>query len=211
MSSRLIEIFEDDILNEKIKDRLPKLFQIAEVESSRASKIGMEVGIVRERVIVALLIYKFGIENVETEIPTTEAELDVKLYGEPISIKTITSKSFSGVKMIWTVDPDKANQFRENYYPSCDILLVQINWNNMGGFYYIPLEVQKTLFGEIGRQNYIKLPKPATNPRGVEFTKQALTSLIEDSHSKSIEINWQKSEIDYNPYERWVDLWGEDK
>ncbi len=168
MASRLIELFEDPNIVHRIQRKLPYLFQLAELESSRAGKIGMEVGSVRERVIVALLIYKFGQVNVETEIPITEPEVDAKLFGEPVSIKTITGKGFAGVKLIWTVDAEKAREFRENYQPKCDILLVQINWNSNGGFYYIPLEVQKRIFDEMGRQNYIKLPKPGTNPRSVE-------------------------------------------
>jgi hypothetical protein len=157
-----------------------------------------------------LLIYKFGEANVETEIPITEPEVDVKLFGESVSIKTITGKSFGGVKLIWTVDAQKAKEFRENYHPHCDILLVQINWNDIGGFYYIPLEVQKMLFNETGRQNYIKLPKPGTNPRGVEITKEALVSLVKNTESKCIEIKWQRTKIEFNAYKRWVDLWEED-
>jgi len=180
------------------------------LESSRAGKVGMEVGSLREKIIIALLIYKFGEENVETEIPITEPEIDVKLFGEPISIKTITGKSLSGVKLIWTVDAQKAREFRESYYPHCDILLIQINWGSTGGFYYIPLESQGKLFDRIGRNRYIKLPKLGTNPRGVEITKDALTSLVKDDLSRVIEINWQKTKIDYNPYKRWVDYWRED-
>ena len=60
MAGKLKEIFTDKNLVEKIKKRLPYLFQLAELESSRAGKTGMEVGSVRERIIVALLIYKFG-------------------------------------------------------------------------------------------------------------------------------------------------------
>ena len=59
MLSRLVKIFEDRKLVEKIEKRLPYLFQLAELESSRAGKIGMEVGSLRERIVVALLIYKF--------------------------------------------------------------------------------------------------------------------------------------------------------
>lgn len=210
MSNRLIEIFEDARVVTKIKNKLPYLFQLAELESSRAGKIGMEVGSLRERIIIALLIYKFGEANVETKIPITEPEIDVKLFGEPISIKTITGKRFSGVKLIWTVDTQKAREFRENYYPHCDILLTQINWGSTGGFYYIPLEAQKKLFDRIGRDRYIKLPKPGTNPRGVEITKEALTSLVKDDLSKVIEISWQKTKIDYHLYKRWVDYWRED-
>jgi len=210
MSSRLIEIFEDVRLVNRIKNKLPYLFQLAELESSRAGKIGMEVGSLRERIIISLLIYKFGEANVETEIPITEPEVDVKLFGEPVSIKTITGKGFSGVKLIWTVDAQKAKEFRETYYPHCDIILIQINWGSVGGFYYIPVEAQRKLFDRIGRNRYIKLPKPGTNPRGVEITKEALSSLVKDNLSKVIEINWQKTKIEYNPYKRWVDYWRED-
>lgn len=170
----------------------------------------MEVGSARERVIVALLIYKFGEANVETEIPITAPEVDVELFGEPISIKTFTGRSFNGVKLIWTVDAQSSKEFRESYYPRCDILLVQINWNDTGGLYYIPVDVQKRLFDRIGRQNYIKLPKEGTNPRGIEFTKEALSSLVADRDSLRIPINWQRTNIAFNSYKRWVDLWMEE-
>jgi hypothetical protein len=210
MASRLVEIFEDEELVKKIRKRLPYLFHLAELESSRAGKIGMEVGSLRERIIVALLICKFGEANLESEIPITEPEVDVRLLGEPVSVKTITGKRFSGVKLIWTVDAQKAREFRNTYYPHCNILLIQINWGDIGGFYYIPLEAQRRLFDKIGREGYIKLPKPGTNPRGVEITKEALSSLVEDKMSKGIELSWQKTKVDYNPYKRWVDYWRED-
>jgi len=52
----------------KIKNKLQYSFHIVELESSRAGKIGMEVGSTRERILIALLISKFGEENVETQI-----------------------------------------------------------------------------------------------------------------------------------------------
>lgn len=209
MRNYLQEIFKDEILEKKIKDKLPHLFHIAELESSRAGKIGMQVGSAREGILVALLLYKFGEKNVETQIPITEPEIDAKLFGNPISIKTITGKGFSGVKLIWTVDAQKAKEFRESYYPHCDILLVQINWNGIGGLYYLPLKTQKELFEKIGKERYIKLPKPGTNPRGVEITKEALLQLVRDKETQVIEISWQRSKIDYNPYKRWVEYWKE--
>jgi hypothetical protein len=50
MSSHLAGIFEDEKFVEKIKTRLPYLFQVAELESSRAGKIGMDVGSLREKI-----------------------------------------------------------------------------------------------------------------------------------------------------------------
>ena len=210
MAGKLTEIFTDKNLVEKIRKRLPYLFQLAELESSRAGKTGMEVGSVRERIIVALLIYKFGEANVETEIPITESEVDAKLFGETVSVKTITGKSLGGVKLIWTVDAQKAIEFRENYYPSCDILLVQINWGDTGGFFYIPVGLQENLFHKMGRENYIKLPKAGTNPRGAEITKEALSNLVADKQCRRIIMEWQKTKIDFNPYKKWVDSWKED-
>jgi hypothetical protein len=210
LNKYLSEIFKDEALKIKIQKRLPHLYRIAELESSRAGKIGMQVGSVRESIIIALLIYKFGESNVKTDIPITKAEVDAELFGQPVSVKTITGRGLGGVKLIWTVDAQKAREFRDNYSPCCDILLVQIVWNGKGAFYYIPLEAQKRLFESIGRDRYIKLPKAGTNPRGVEISKEALSSLVFDKESKSIEINWQKPEIDYHPYRRWVDYWREE-
>jgi len=170
----------------------------------------MEVGSVRERIVAALLIYKFGEKNVETEIPITEAEVDVKLFGSPISIKTITGQSFGGVKLVWTVDAQKAREFLQNYQPTSDMIFVQINWNNGGGFYHIPLEVQREVFKKMGRQKYIKLPKEGTNPRGAEMSKEALEELIKHKDTKNIEIDWKKQKIDFDPYKKWVDYWRED-
>jgi len=210
LNSHLIELFEDETLTDKIKRRLPYLYQIAELESSRAGKIGMQVGSLRENIIVALLIYKFGEKDVNTDIPIVEPEIDVKLSEHPISVKTITGKSLSGVKLIWTVDAEKAREFLENYHPRYDMLFVQIVWNDIGGFYYIPIEAQKRLFEKIGRERYIKLPKPGTNPRGVEISKEALSRLVGDKETKVIEVSWQKSDVEYKPYQRWVDYWSEE-
>ena len=209
MNSHLVEIFEDEELKAKIQKKLPHLFGIAELESSRAGVTGMQVGSLRENVVIALLIYKFGEENVETALPITEPEVDLRLFGQPVSVKTISGKRLGGVKLTWTVDAQKAREFRENYYPHCDILLVQVNWGGKGKFYYLPLEVQRKVFNAVGRAAYVKLPKPGTNPRGVEITREALEAIAKDRESKAIDIYWQRAKIDYNPYRRWVDYWRE--
>jgi len=167
----------------------------------------MEVGSVREKIIVALLIYKFGEENVKTEIPITEAEVDVEVNGNPISIKTITGEKPNGVKLIWTVDTDKAKEFSETYLPSCDMIFIQINWYNVGGFYFITKETQLEVLKKSGRRSYIKLPKAGTNPRGVELSGQALQGLLQHKDTLSIPINWKKEIVDFKPFKRWIELW----
>ncbi len=61
----LVWLFEDEEVVSKVKQRLPRLFQLAELESSRAGKVGMQVGSIRENVIVALLMYKFREQSIK--------------------------------------------------------------------------------------------------------------------------------------------------
>lgn len=219
--SKLEELFADSNAVDLIKRKLPKLFQIAEIESSRAGKTGMEVGSLRERILIALLMYKFGAENVDANVPITETQVDVRLFGEPISVKTITGNG--GVKAVWTVDAQSAANFIKNYEPECDILLAQIKWGctphyevppgstyHSGGLFLIPLSAQKEVFNKMGKDNYLKMPKPGTNPRGVEFSKEAIIALLRHKETKCIPVLWKKEKFDYDPYKRWVEYWAAD-
>lgn len=202
------ELFTNQATVSEIKKKLPKLFRIAEIESSRAGKIGMEVGSLREKVVGGLLIYKFGEENVNTEIPITESETDVIIGGNNLSIKTITGNG--GVKAVWTVDAQSSQKFINNYGPKCDILLIQIWWGEeKDSFFFIPLDVQKQIFSSLGRSRYLKMPKAGTNPRGVEFSKEAIQKMLQHPKTLKIRINWIKQNIPYNVYNRWVDFWKE--
>ncbi len=58
MISRLAELFKDGKFAEEVQTKLPYLFHLAELELSRAGKVGMEVGTLREHILIALLIYK---------------------------------------------------------------------------------------------------------------------------------------------------------
>lgn len=203
----ITDIFHDKETVKKIQAKLPCLFQLAEMESQRAGKVGMEVGTLRERILVALLIYKFGESNVETNLPITQSETDTGVFGEPISIKTKSGKGFSGVKLSWTVDRAKVLDFKDSYKPSCSMLFAHIVWEQEGGLYYISKETQQQVMQELGSDNYIKLPRESTNPRGVEITQTALQSLIGHNNTFKIDISWVRSIINFNPYKRWTEHW----
>jgi len=206
MIDYLKQLFSDENIIQRVKEKMPDLFQLAETDSSRAGKLGMEIGSVREKIIIALLIYKFGEENVKTDISITKSEVDVALFNNSISIKTI-SGSLAGVKLIWTVDSKKTLEFSKNYLPTADLLLVNINWDATSAFYYFPKESQVRVFERVGVKKYLKLPKQGTNPRGVEITKEALELLTVDKDTMSIDINWERKNIKYNIYDHWVELW----
>jgi hypothetical protein len=203
---------EDLFINKEyitiIRKKLPKLFDIAGIESSRAGKIGMQVGSLRETVLISLLFYAFGEDNVNADFAITTSEKDVEVNGNPISIKTITENG--SIKASWTVDAGSATKFIEAYKPTIDILLAQIFWNKeKGGLFLIPKEVQLAVFNKLGRTNYLKMPKADTNPRGIEFTKEAIDEMLRSNKAKKILINWTKGAQNYNVYERWIDYWKE--
>jgi hypothetical protein len=211
MSKKIHEIFNEKKLINKIRAKLPYLFQLVEIDNSRDGKLGMEIGSSRERIIIALLIYKFGEKNVKTDIAINESEVDVIVYNEPISIKTITNKNVVGVKLIWTVDAQKALAFINNYSPECDILFVHINWGGKGAIYLLSKESQKEILKKYGKAFYFKLPKQGTNPRGVEITNEAINKLVEHPSTKKVEIDWSRDDtLEYNSYERWVEHWKEE-
>lgn len=202
------EIFTDKDTVSKIQAKLPRLFRIAEIESSRAGKIGMEVGSLREQVIIGLLIHKFGDKKVNTQIPITESETDVIVDGKKLSIKTITKTG--GVKAAWTVDAKSSKKFIDNYKPKCDLFLIRIWWGeSRDSVFFIPLRVQKKIFKLLGKKRYLKMPKAGTNPRGVEFSKETIKELLKSKSTLKIKINWIKQDILYNVYKRWVEFWAE--
>lgn len=209
MSSRLEELFGDRELVEKITRRLPHLFHYAERDSSRAGRVGMEVGSLRERILVSLLILKFGRENVQTELPITLHDVDVELFGAPISVKTLTTptRRIGPVKAIWTVDPDQARDFVETFSPTSDYLMAHLVWGDEGALYYVPLKVQEEVFDRLGRSQYFRLPKPGTNPRGVEISQQAMIELVSDPRTLRIPIRWDRPTAPYDQYERWIEYW----
>ncbi|MGH9921828.1 MAG: ThaI family type II restriction endonuclease [Nitrososphaerales archaeon] len=204
-----MKIFEDSNVINKIKTKLPYLFFLVELDASRAGKVGMEIGSVRERIIIALLMYKFGQQKLKTDIPITETEVDVIVSNQPISIKTITGARIGGIKAIWTVDAQKAKEFVPNYKPKYDILLIQVNWGGSGIFSYIPLKVQEEIFSVLGRDRYLSLPKQGTNPRGVEFSKEAMVRLSSHPEITKIDIPWIRPTETYDQYKRWLDYWVE--
>lgn len=204
------KLFDDELIVRRVKNKLPRLFQLAEFESSRNGKVGMEIGSVRERILIALLMYKFGIDIVDPDIPITAPEVDVYVDNTPLSIKTMTTKSnrYASVKLIWTVDHQKALDFKNTYVPSCDMLLAKICWGKTGKLLLFSKESQVKILNQIGRDKYIKMPKENTNARGVGISAAALTLLEKCEDTRIIDINFTRGKIDYREvYTKWLDAW----
>ena len=118
---------------------------------------------------------------------------------------------WNSVKLIWTVDAQKAIEFKKTYVPSCDMMVAKICWNGEGKLLLFSKETQCTILNQIGRDRYIKLPRENTNARGVEITAEALELLEGADDTRCIKINFTREEIDYREvYTKWLDAWHEE-
>lgn len=197
---------------EKIERILPTLFNMAELESKRGNKIGMEVGNVREKIIIALFMYVYGQDSVSFP-PTTSHELDVILHDNPISIKTKLYKKncdYDGVKLTWTTDWQKVQEFMAKYRPQSDMVFVNVVWGGSGAFHIIKKETQQKALDDNSIHWYCKIPRQGTNFRGVPMSKEALQLLAEHHDTQKIPINWvrDRSLLEERAlYRRWEELW----
>lgn len=213
MSNLLNELFDNPLIADKIEKKLPHLFQLASMESQRNGKVGMEVGSTREKILIALLMHTFGVDAVNADLPITEPEVDIFVHNVPLSIKTVTTTKGrwgGGIKLVWSVDADTAVRFKNNYTPSCDMLLAQIQWDDSGYLYLFPKQAQTEIMNRIGKDAYMRLPKPGTNARGVELTAAALNELSQHPHTKRIKIFFKEETLDYKEvYVKWLNAWRE--
>ncbi|MDR0913992.1 MAG: ThaI family type II restriction endonuclease [Oscillospiraceae bacterium] len=147
-------------------------------------------------------------------IPITSSEVDVYVKNTPLSIKTVTVKNngkWTPIKLIWTVDRDKAIEFKETYKPWCDMLVAKICWNKTGSLLLFSKETQQQVLQQIGSDRYITLPKEGTNSRGVVISAEALSLIEKSPDTRSIDINFIQGDIDYREvYTKWLDAWVED-
>ena len=200
------DIFTSVEFQDLIKSKLPKLFEIAEVESTRGGKIGMEVGILRERVLTSFFISKVGEDNVDSDSSATENSKDVQVNGDDISIKTFTGSGYSGVKIFWTSDTESAKRVMDTYTPKFDLIVANINWgSNKGGLYYVDKQTQRQVMDSVGRDKFLKISSGSNN-RGITYGTDVLKKLPNHENTLKIEIDWVKTNEKFNIFERWVKL-----
>jgi hypothetical protein len=153
-----MEWFDNQIFTSMVKNNLPKLFKKAEIESMRGGKIGMEVGVLRERILIALLLKSFGEENVKFDFSSTDNSKDTQIFDDILSIKTFMNNGYGGVKVFWASDNKTVKNAVDNYIPQNHILISNINWGTKnGGLYLISLNTQLKIFNTIGVENYLKI------------------------------------------------------
>lgn len=196
------------------EETLPEFFAKLNKQCLRGRTIGMEIGKLRERNIVALLQVISEMETkqkffINYDLDDKLAEIDCYFNYTGISIKTYTGKSIHGIKIVWTVDKKSCKDFVKNYEPCVDLLIVNIpnakdnKINDTGYIYYIPQKVQDFVFDNLNSK-YFKMPMNGRNSRGIELSRTAFDMLIDNKNTTTISFNWNCDKINhlYDPTER---------
>jgi hypothetical protein len=171
---------------EKYINGLITLYQSSQKECLRSSGLTPEVGSSRERDLIAsfasnsLLDVNYDISN--------EKEEDVVINKNNISIKhsSKTTNSQSGIKIIWTVDHEKRNEFLKHFTFTCDLLIVYVRFdktieNGVIEVIYMTRNelIHQQINSNIRKEEIFKCLDG--NSRGVEFDKKFFGKIIEKS------------------------------
>ena len=184
---------------------LPLAFAIVKKEMPPGNPA---VGLLREDAIIGFLMNKLGETNVQKASSGTDRGYDLIVYGQRLSIKTVTGKG--DIKVLWTADTSRVqDEISRIYSPEYDILLVRIHWGkNEKSLFYIPNDVQLEIMERLGRENYLKVAS-GTNHRGIAINSDATNQLLEHENTIALEIDWEQPDLDYDPIERWRRFWAE--
>jgi hypothetical protein len=130
-------------------------------------------------------------------------DTDCLVGGQPLSIKTVSQQS--GIRIKWTANQVKAQEFMKHYAPVCDLLVARIVWEGDGYLQYIPLEAQQEVYAHFGPP-YLDY-RAATNTRGVNLSVPAEETLAHHAQTHTLPIHWYLTGSTQSPYQRWLEYW----
>jgi hypothetical protein len=187
------------------------LYQSSQLECSRSSRLTPEVGSSREKDLISSLVSNPLLEV--NYVISNEKEEDVIVNNNNISIKHSSNKNNnqSGIKIIWTVDTEKRNEFIKIFKFNCDLIIVYVRFdktieNGIIEIIYIncnELQNQQTI-SNIQNEPIFKCLEG--NSRGIEFDKIFFEKIIQNSLFH-IKINFNNFKCDIcNPISKRLKL-----
>lgn len=185
---------------------LLQLYANSQIEHTRNNKIGMEIGMSREKDLISSLKY-FLPDNIISDIDNTLPE-DFLLNSLKISIKHSQGNIGSTVKAKWTsADKPVEDAIKsmieapDNYYPHLLIIYLEIKKQNIT-IICITSEQNKNTIKSL-KEKAFTIPKG--NSRGIEYSKEAMKILM-NNKSFAIEIKNINITNGQNPIERRIDI-----
>lgn len=157
------------------------LLRKSQTECQRDGKTTMEVGIHRERDLIAILCKYMGRENIRWDIPNS-ISADVLVKNKPVSIKhkmpSKHSESISSFKVKWTANATIAKQHvrdcLENEWEEY-IIVSEIYPNEICMYFICPSQINTAM--KIFKDNTFKAISETNNGRGIEFSENMLNLL----------------------------------
>ena len=200
MNNLIVEMLKSVDYMTRIRKKLPPAFEMVQQQAS-----GPEVGVLREGVLIGMFMAFLGEGRIVPNTNAVQADIDCYVADIPLSIKTVTGNNMGGIRVKWTSDQEKAREFIDSFSPEYDLLIVRILWENEGRISYIPVEAQQKAFGKLGVK-YLDY-RQGTNTRGINLSREALTTLESDPDSVVRQLEWFKSVQPQSRYDRWVSYW----
>lgn len=158
-----------------------RLLRRSQSECQRDGKTTMDVGIHRERDLIAVLCKYMGRDNIIWNIPN-DLSADVIVKDTPFSIKhkmpSKHSESISAFKVKWTSNAEVARQHVsqclsnewEEYIIVSEIYPKQITM-----YFISPIQINKAI--KLFKENAFKPVSQTSNGRGIEFSESTLNLL----------------------------------
>lgn len=204
MNPCIQRLFDNREMISKLAELLPFGFELA---ASRFSGSNPAIGKFREDCLAGFFASRFGGDMEPADSGTTRG-LDIRLCGEPISIKTRTGDG--AVKVIWTADSAKVKEEYKRFSPDCDILLINIFWKEIkDSIFFFTKEVQCDTMQEMTKDKYLKVGT-GTNHRGIEISADAIRKMKSDERTLRHQVHWKKMGLNTLPYLEWKNMWDED-
>ncbi len=155
------------------------LYSASNSECRRNGKLGMEVGMAREKDQVAVISLFLG-DSVNHDIPNDLPE-DILVFGEKISIKHSSSKVGTKVKVKWTSENESVEAARasllsapDDYYPHLLITYLDAS-RNLITIIGISSEHNRNTIRSLGESAF---HVPGGNSRGIEYSPSAMRELL---------------------------------
>ena len=194
----LIQLFE----NRTCLPKLIKLYQASQMEHKRNGRLTADVGMSREKDIIAYMIYILG-ETVDYKIDN-EKEEDVICDGRKISIKHSSVKTLSNasIKLQWTENKERQKQFIETFKFTCDLLIIYVRFKETGGeieILYCTVDILEELLDNFKetKEDVFKM-RENSNGRGIEFNRNFFEAIIKncDYHVKILFTDMKINALD---------------
>lgn len=217
MNPTLITLFRNEDYVELLRHNLPRAFEVADAEARRIQQrrggrtheaVGQEVGIVRERILIAFLRHTVG--DMHIQLPTANSSMrDVLIFGIPLEIKTATRNG--AVKAKWTADAASAQNDIGQFEFTADLLLVRLWWEmETNSVFYIPVEVLQEIAGQSNATEYLS-SATGTNNRGIDIRRWFMDAAENHQNTVRVPINWQRIGIRIDPMARWMAYWADQR